>query len=243
MSAYTQRPHEPATPPPSPGRPGAVPGWTELVVGLAAAAVLAVGLTVLVEPAVDRTTFSLFLMGLSAVAAGGGFILAVLVRVRDVSVFGVRRTTTRWLLRGLVGGLLAFALKFPVTRLYVLLSGNSGNPQADWSTTAAGGVFTLISSMLLLGVLTPIGEELLFRGVVTTVLLRYGAAVGVVGSAMIFAVLHGVPNTMFAAVIVGLIAGDLRRRSESIWPGVGVHVVFNLLSNLLAFVVAPALAG
>lgn len=219
------------------------PGWTELLVGLGSPAVLAVGLTLLVEPRVDRTTFGLFLMSLSAVAAGGGFALAVLVRVRALAAFAVRRTSARWLLVGLGGGVLAFALKFPVTWVYVALTGDAGNPQADWATAAGTGGAALVLSLLFLGVLTPIGEELLFRGVVATVLLRHGTVVGVVGSAVIFAVLHGVPATMLSAVIVGLIAGELRRRSASVWPGVGLHVVFNLLSGVLAFVVAPALGG
>jgi hypothetical protein len=243
MSATADRSHEPVPIPPPPGRSGGGPGWIEFIVGLASAAVLAVGLAVLIKPVVDQTTFNLFLMALSAIAAGGGFAVAVFVRVRRPTAFGVRRTSARWLLLGLGGGVLAFALKFPVTSLYVVLSGDAGNPQADWTTAATTGGLQLIVSLLFLGVLTPIGEELLFRGVVTTVLLRHGAIVGVVGSSVIFAILHGAPDTMFAAVIVGLIAGELRRRSDSIWPGVGVHIVFNLLSNVLAFVVAPALAA
>lgn len=224
-------------------RPRPRPGWTELVVGLLTAAVLAVGLTRLVAPAVDPTTFGLFLMLLSAIACGGGFALAVLVRIRTVAAFAIRRTSPRWLLLGLAGGVLAFAVKFPLTSLYVVLSGDTANPQADWSTAAASGVLPLTLSLLFLGVLTPIGEELLFRGLVATVLLRYGTIVGVVGSAVIFAVLHGAPITMLAAVVVGLIAGELRRRSDSVLPGVAVHIVFNLLSNVLAFVVVPVLAS
>jgi membrane protease YdiL (CAAX protease family) len=59
----------------------------------------------------------------------------------------------------------------------------------------------------------PLGEELAFRGVVTTALLRYGALVGVVGSALIFAVMHGINVVFVAALIAGLITAELRRRS------------------------------
>jgi membrane protease YdiL (CAAX protease family) len=49
----------------------------------------------------------------------------------------------------------------------------------------------LILSLLFLAVLTPVGEELLFRGVVATALMRYGPVVGVAGSAVIFSAVHG----------------------------------------------------
>jgi len=42
--------------------------------------------------------------------------------------------------------------------------------------------------------------------VVTTALLRYGAFVGVVGSAVIFALMHGINAVIVTALVVGLIA-------------------------------------
>jgi membrane protease YdiL (CAAX protease family) len=57
--------------------------------------------------------------------------------------------------------------------------------------------------VLFLSVLTPVGEEFLFRGVVANALLRYGP-------------------------VVGVIAAELMRRSGSVWPAVAVHVVNNL---------------
>lgn len=219
------------------------PGWTELGVGLLVSAVLTLGLTVVVHSMTGQVAFSVFLMALSFIAAGGGFAVAVAVRIRSLAAFGVRRTSVRWLLIGLAGGVLAFVLKFPVTRLYVGLTGYTGNPQEMWASAAADGTMVLVLAFLFLGVLTPIGEELLFRGVVATALLRYGAVAGVLGSAVIFAVLHGNVVTALSALIVGLIAGELRRRSDSVWPGVAAHIVFNVLSNVLAFVLLPVLGG
>ena len=87
---------------------------------------------------------------------------------------------------------------------------------------------TVLLATLHMGVLTPIGEEFLFRGVVTTALLRYGPFIGVVGSTVIFALLHGINMILPAALVAGLVTGEVFRRSGSIWPAVIVHVVFNL---------------
>ena len=86
----------------------------------------------------------------------------------------------------------------------------------------------MILATAFLTLLTPLGEELIFRGVLTNALLRHGPVIAVVGSALVFAVTHGI-NTVFpAALVVGLITAEIFRRSGSIWPAVIVHAVHNL---------------
>ncbi len=48
------------------------------------------------------------------------------------------------------------------------------------------------------------------------------------GSALIFAVFHGINPVFAAALVAGLVTGEIFRRSGSIWPAVMVHVVVNL---------------
>nr|WP_255646099.1 CPBP family glutamic-type intramembrane protease [Actinoplanes polyasparticus] len=54
---------------------------------------------------------------------------------------------------------------------------------------------------------------------------------------MIFALAHGINPAFVTALVVGLIAAEVRRRSDSIWPGVLVHVVNNLVGQLIALAV------
>lgn len=68
----------------------------------------------------------------------------------------------------------------------------------------------------------------MFRGFLTTVLLRYGALIGVGGGALVFALFHGINIVFPAGLVAGLVAGELFRRNGSIWPGVMAHVMFNL---------------
>lgn len=90
-------------------------------------------------------------------------------------------------------------------------------------------MLSLILATVFLGLLTPLGEELLFRGVIANVLLRHGRPVfGVVSSALIFAYMHGINIVFPAALVMGLVGAELLRRSGSVWPAVVVHVVFNL---------------
>ncbi|WP_373289665.1 CPBP family glutamic-type intramembrane protease [Aureimonas glaciei] len=71
------------------------------------------------------------------------------------------------------------------------------------------------AATFFLSVVTPMGEEFLFRGVVTTALLRYGAFCGVVGGALVFATLHGMNMIFPAALVIGLIA---ERRCAEVAP-------------------------
>jgi membrane protease YdiL (CAAX protease family) len=85
-----------------------------------------------------------------------------------------------------------------------------------------------VLTFVFLAVLTPVGEEFFFRGVITNALLRYGPVVGVLSSSVVFALFHGINLALPSALVVGIIAAELMRRSGSIWPAVLVHTVNNL---------------
>jgi membrane protease YdiL (CAAX protease family) len=88
----------------------------------------------------------------------------------------------------------------------------------------------LALALLVLGLLVPLGEELLFRGLTFATLGRYA----VPGSAILFALAHGLPELLIQVLIAGLLLGELRRRTDSLWPGVATHATINLLGILLA---------
>jgi membrane protease YdiL (CAAX protease family) len=91
---------------------------------------------------------------------------------------------------------------------------------------------------LYFGLAAPLQEELIFRGLLQTVLARelsavettgYAAVAAVAGSALLFALVHLAvgPWTATAALLLGGLAGELRRRSGSVIPAVVAHVIFN----------------
>ena len=215
------------------------PGWLELLVGLAVMALVTVSLA----PLLNQLGMSAPTAGIvSGVLSGGAglvaFAAAALVRIRSWRVFGVRRTTVRWLLLGVAGGFAALVAKIVTVPLFTALFDVETDTQASYVAGAGAGAGSLVLMMLTLAVLTPIGEEFLFRGVVTTVLLRYGALVGVVGSAVVFALMHGINVVLPSALIIGLITAELYRRSRSIWPGVVVHAVNNAI-GIAIFALVP----
>lgn len=211
-----------------PGEPHVRPGWLEMGCGLLAMLAVAIGLgSQLARLGMASATFGLVLTGWSGVAGLAGFAAAWLVRRPALAALGVCATSRRWLLIGLGAGVAAFVAKGLTVMLYTAVTGIDSNPQGVF---ASGGreIWAVVLATLLLGVFTPIGEEFLFRGVMANALLRYGALVGVVGSALVFALLHGISVVFPAALLLGLVAGELFRRSGSVWPPMVAHVVYNL---------------
>lgn len=205
------------------------PSLAEIAVGLTGMALVGFGGAVtLLRSGLAPATLGLVLSAWSGIAGLAGFAAAWLLHRPPVSTFGVRRVTGRWLLLSIAAGLLAFVAKGLVVLLATAAVDPPANPQDIYAAGGAGGTISLILATLFLGFLTPVGEELLFRGVVTNGLLRFGKWTGVIGGALVFALAHGINLISPVAFLLGLIAGELMRRSGSVWPSATAHIVYNL---------------
>lgn len=75
-------------------------------------------------------------------------------------------------------------------------------------------------------------EEFLFRGLICGRLLPYGKTVAIVGSAVLFGLMHGNLGQLFYTTMAGVLLGWCYAETRSIWPGVIAH----MLNNLTGFV-------
>lgn len=90
------------------------------------------------------------------------------------------------------------------------------------------GVVVLI---LVVGFGAPFFEELFFRGLLLPAIAdRFGSAVGLIGSSIIFGAVHFQVLQFPALVAFGLVAGALRLRSGRLGPSIAAHVGFNLVT-------------
>jgi membrane protease YdiL (CAAX protease family) len=82
-----------------------------------------------------------------------------------------------------------------------------------------------------LGLVTPLGEELLFRGVIQSVFHRNMTAVSaLLLSALVFAVSHQIAYLIPGATALGLILGYVFYRTGILTCAVAIHAVSNLFS-------------
>ena len=107
----------------------------------------------------------------------------------------------------------------------------------NWSKASQEAQATLIEGanlwvlFLTVGVLTPIAEELFFRGALMgwMMLRRFPRWTVILLPALLFAVMHLNPVGMLPIFFLALLLGYLRWATGSLWPSVGLHICNNLL--------------
>ena len=211
---------------------------TYLIVQILGGAVLA--LTLGTEAILSQDPqATVWLVGTAAISALVAALVANVIRIRSFSAIGLVETSGRWLMIGAGVGLLGFLINRLVVVLYFWISGDTSNPQQGMADTAMGGSFIQFALLIILGgLLAPLGEELLFRGVVFGWLRRWGFVVAAIISAVVFGAAHGINVVFPAAIVLGLLNAYVYEKSGSIWPSVVAHATNNTFIFVLARVLA-----
>jgi membrane protease YdiL (CAAX protease family) len=167
--------------------------------------------------------------GMLAVLAAffGSALLALVVAVfplgwRAFAALGFRAVGWRPIVLGTV---IALVISIAVTQIGIEPEG------IRQAMEVAREPFMLPASLLLMGVLAPLVEEMVFRG------LLYGWLAGLWGtkvawllSSVCFAAAHVELAHVVLVFPLGLWLGWLRRRTDSLWPSLVAHMVNNGLA-------------
>ena len=211
---------------------------TYLVVQIAGGAVLAITLGTAALTS-QNSGATVWLVGIAAISALIAALGANVIRVRSPAAIGLVKTSGRWLMIGAGAGLLGFLINRLVIVLYVWISGDTSNPQQGMADTAMGGSLVQFALLLILGgLLAPLGEELLFRGVLFGWLRRWRFVLAAIISALVFGTAHGFNVVFPAAIVLGLLNAYVYEKSGSIWPAVVAHATNNTLIFILARILA-----
>jgi len=204
------------------------PGWPEIAVGLLTYLVLVGFIALWLVQVSDERAGLRGIVGMAANGAAGVLALfaAYAIRIRDLRAFGWRPASVPWLLVGVVLGVVAFGLSLLIEMVYFQFI-TEPNTQGDFQAAAKAGTWSFVVLLVAGAIFTPFGEEIVFRGIIANALNRYGAWAGVVGSAAIFGVVHGPSVILVNAFMVGILTGLLFRKTNSVWPALIVHVVYN----------------
>jgi membrane protease YdiL (CAAX protease family) len=94
----------------------------------------------------------------------------------------------------------------------------------------------VVLSIAIVGlvVVAPAAEELVFRGLGFATLGRFALPL----TTALFAVAHGLAVLLIPVAIAGLLLGLIRERTNSVFPGMGVHMSLNALALGLALLVS-----
>ena len=98
-------------------------------------------------------------------------------------------------------------------------------PRHGW---VAGHTGAFVLSVLAVAVAAPIVEELMFRGLGFTLLgLTFGRLAAIVGVGVAFGLAHGIAEALPILVPLGAGLAWLRDRTNSVYPGIVLHALFN----------------
>ena len=92
--------------------------------------------------------------------------------------------------------------------------------------------YEIVMSFVTVAIVPAICEEILFRGVILTHLLPYGRTVAIIGSGLLFGLMHGNPLQLFYTSLLGVVLGYVYLKTRSIAVCMVLHFVNNSISVL-----------
>ena len=216
--------------------PGRLAGWLWFVgifAALAYAGRFAGGADEIEEPLYEWVTGVLGLVQFAIVVA---VILLIAIRAPKRELFALRPPTS-W----------AHALGYSLAIYLVMLvvsfglsqfldpSEEQGLVPETWPppSLAAFGL-----NAFVVVVVAPIVEELTFRGVGFSLLERFGRLIAIGGSALAFALAHGLIEAFPQIFLLGVGLAFLRDRLGSVYPCILLHASFNALALTFAAIEA-----
>ncbi|KGK85459.1 CAAX protease [Desulfosporosinus sp. HMP52] len=214
--------------------------WVDLALVLGGVIGIYVGLAFGTFWLMDLWPHERVLMYLNAFLTQLSFALLIyfLKRVRrwTWADFGWRDVPMRVIFSKVLG---LYALTWVVNICYAIALFNYGftPPETDVYSKLLGDVtgYTLILNLLLAGILAPLVEETLFRGVIFGSLQAYfGKWTAAVISATIFSALHFQAYGFFPRFVLGMVLVYLYDRYKSLYPSVGLHALNNIVATLIA---------
>lgn len=93
-----------------------------------------------------------------------------------------------------------------------------------WDSSRAAA---FVAFFCVVAFVAPTVEELTYRGLGFTLLAPYGTSVAIVVTGLLFGAAHGLVVALPILTIFGIVVGWLRSRTDSVYPPILLHSVFN----------------
>ena len=107
-------------------------------------------------------------------------------------------------------------------------------PDADFSITKPD-TLTIVVQVLYIIFVGPGAEEIIYRGIILTLLKPFGKWLAVVVSALVFGLMHGNIPQAVPAIAGALVYGLVAIHCNSIIPSILIHIANNALASYMDF--------
>ena len=89
------------------------------------------------------------------------------------------------------------------------------------------------ATIIFAGILSPIIEEVLFRGVMLNKLRTYGDKIAIITTALLFGLFHENFSQFFYAVGLGIIFAYVTLKTGTIKYSIGLHIMINMMGSVI----------
>jgi hypothetical protein len=157
-------------------------------------------------------------------------------RIRNMLKFG---STKRVLILLLGIPIVVTIIDFVLTIVYgIAWIGIFGEPSTntDLGTNWESSTVDIALLFLAVAIVTPIVEELMFRGYILDAINRkHGDWTAIIWSSILFGLIHLDPFVAGQAFMGGIIYGWIRVRTGSLLPSIAGHMMWNMLALMLTY--------
>ncbi len=109
----------------------------------------------------------------------------------------------------------------------------SGNVTVEaMAETTSLPPYAIVLSVMSTALVPALGEEFLFRGTILSNLMPYGKTGAIIGSAILFGLMHQNAQQIFYATASGILLGYVYVKTGSIWCGTLIHFFNNAFGVL-----------
>lgn len=126
-----------------------------------------------------------------------------------------------------LGGMIGLGVQFAIVSL---LGGSMQNVNATADLVMGSNP---IMRTLVVGILAPIVEEMIFRKIFIDRVVKYGEVTAIVLSGLLFGLFHGNFFQFFFATLMGMFSAYIYVRTGRIWYSIGLHMAINLTNSVL----------
>jgi len=130
-------------------------------------------------------------------------------------------------------------IDFLLTMIYAITwIGIFGEPSSntDLGTNWGSSSIDIAFLFLSVAIVTPIAEELFFRGYLLDAINRkHGDWTAIIWSSILFGLVHVSPFGIGSAFMGGIIYGWIRMRTGSLLPSIACHMMWNMLALVVTY--------
>lgn len=144
-----------------------------------------------------------------------------------------------WFIKGCKAGLIWSAGFGLITGLlFAILLAIGTNPLDYIRAPMPIGAADIVLLFLVGGILSPVAEEIFFRGILYSYLRRWGVAAAVILSTLLFAIAHaGGSQIPVTQLIGGLVFAIAYEREDNLMAPITIHILGNTSLFLMGYVV------